>query len=40
MTMDERSNQVVLRKQSAIKWIEKPWVTWRYMENWAIKTLE
>ena len=40
MTPDENSNQVVVRKQSALKWQDKPWVTWRYIESWAVSTLE
>ena len=39
MTPDENSNQVVLRKQSAIKWDEKPWINWRYINRWAVDTL-
>merc|ERR1712048_1061250 len=35
----EDSEMIVLRKQSAIKWLEKPWITWRYINSWAVKTL-
>lgn len=40
MTTSEDSKQVVVRKQSALRWLEKPWVTWRYINSWAIHTLE
>ena len=36
----EDSHMVVLRKQSAIKWLDKPWITWRYINSWAVKSLK
>lgn len=42
ITPDERSNQVVVRQQAAIKWIEeyKPWVVWRTVEKWSLAAIK
>ena len=40
MTPDERSDQVVFRKESSLQWRSKPWVVWRYIESWAVKILK
>ena len=40
MTDSEQSNQVAVRKQSSIRWNNKPWMVWRYIEKWAVETLQ
>ena len=40
MTPDVQSNQTVVRKQSSIRWNNKPWAVWRYIEKWAVETLQ